>query len=80
VWLFSVADNGIGVDTAQSERIFEAFEREKPRRGDDGTGTGLAICKRVVERHAGRIWVEPRPGGGSVFSFTLPIGETAQAA
>ena len=79
-WLFSVADNGIGVDASQSERIFEAFERVERRRGDDGTGTGLAICKRVVELHGGRIWVEPRPGGGSVFSFTLPIRETALEA
>jgi PAS domain S-box-containing protein len=79
-WLFSVADNGIGVDASQSERIFEAFERVQPRRGPDGTGTGLAIAKRVVERHGGRIWVEPRLGGGSVFSFTLPIRETAPEA
>ncbi len=79
-WLFSVADNGIGVDASQSERIFEAFERVQPRRGHDGTGTGLAISKRVVERHGGRIWVEPRLGGGSVFSFTLPIRETAPEA
>jgi PAS domain S-box-containing protein len=78
--LFSVADNGIGVDASQSERIFEAFERGQPRRGHDGTGTGLAISKRVVERHGGRIWVEPRLGGGSVFSFTLPIRETAPEA
>ncbi len=79
-WLFSVADNGIGVDASQSERIFEAFERAQPRRGRDGTGKGLTIAKRVVERHGGRIWVEPRPGGGSVFSFTLPIRETAPEA
>jgi PAS domain S-box-containing protein len=79
-WLFSVADNGIGVDASPSERIFEAFERVQPRRGHGGTGTGLAISKRVVERHGGRIWVEPRLGGGSVFSFTLPIRETAPEA
>lgn len=79
-WLFSVADNGIGVDASQSERIFEAFERVQPRRGHGGTGTGLATSKRVVERHGGRIWVESRLGGGSVFSFTLPIRETAPKA
>jgi PAS domain S-box-containing protein len=80
VWLFSVADNGIGVDASQSDRIFEPFERVQMGLSRDGTGTGLAICKRVVERHGGRIWVEPRPGGGSVFSFTLPISETAPEA
>jgi PAS domain S-box-containing protein len=79
-WLFSVADNGIGVDASQSGCIFEAFERAEPPGRQGGTGTGLAICKRVVERHGGRIWVEPRPGGGSVFSFTLPIRETAPEA
>jgi PAS domain S-box-containing protein len=76
-WRFSVADQGIGVDASRAERIFEAFGRVQPRRGVDGSGTGLAICKRIIERHGGRIWVEPRPGGGSVFSFTLPIRETA---
>jgi signal transduction histidine kinase len=79
-WLFSVADNGIGVDATQCGCIFEAFERAEPPGRQGGTGTGLAICKRVVERHGGRIWVEPRPGGGSVFSFTLPIRETAPEA
>jgi PAS domain S-box-containing protein len=76
-WRFSVADQGIGVDASHAELIFEAFGRAQPRRGDDGLGTGLAICKRIVERHGGRIWVGPRAGGGSVFSFTLPIRETA---
>jgi len=73
--VFSVADDGIGVDLSQAERIFEVFERLHRGRYD-GTGTGLATCKRIVERHDGRIWVEPRPGGGSVFCFTLPIRPT----
>jgi PAS domain S-box-containing protein len=76
-WLFSVADEGIGVDASQAERIFEVFGRLHPPGRYDGTGTGLAICERIIERHGGRIWLEPRPGGGSVFSFTLPIRETA---
>jgi PAS domain S-box-containing protein len=76
-WLFSVADEGIGVDPSQAERIFEVFGRLHPPSRYDGSGTGLAICERIVERHGGRIWFEPRPGGGSVFSFTLPISEAA---
>ena len=80
VWRFSMADNGIGVDASQCDRIFETFERVPGGLGPDGTGTGLAICKRVVDHHGGSIWVEPRPGGGSVFSFTLPIRETAPGA
>jgi PAS domain S-box-containing protein len=76
-WVFSVADEGIGIDASQAERIFEVFERLNPPGRYTGSGTGLAICQRIVHRHGGRIWVEPRSGGGSVFSFTLPIAETA---
>jgi light-regulated signal transduction histidine kinase (bacteriophytochrome) len=76
-WVFSVADEGIGIDASQAERIFEVFERLNPPGRYTGSGTGLAICQRIVHRHGGRIWVEPRPVGGSVFSFTLPIAETA---
>ncbi len=70
---FSVADDGIGIDPSQAERVFKMFERFHGRDRNDGTGMGLAICHRIVERHGGRIWVEPRPGGGSVFSFTVPM-------
>ena len=73
-WRFSVADNGIGIDPAQAERVFGMFQRL--HRGDryEGTGIGLAICKRIVERHGGRIWCHPRSEGGTVFAFTLPDG------
>jgi signal transduction histidine kinase len=68
---FGVADNGIGIAEADAQRIFQVFKRLQ-RRGDyDGTGMGLAIAKRVVERHGGTIWVESRAGGGSVFRFTI---------
>jgi signal transduction histidine kinase len=69
-WIVTVRDNGVGVDPGQAGRIFGMFARA---RGDtDGTGIGLAICRRVVEAHDGHIWVEPAPGGGSAFRFTLP--------
>jgi signal transduction histidine kinase len=69
--LYSVTDNGLGIEPVERKRIFEMFERIE-RQDDGGNGIGLAICKRVVERHGGRIWVEDAPGGGSRFCFTLP--------
>jgi PAS domain S-box-containing protein len=72
VWTVTVADNGIGVEDESSERIFAMFERLHPRERFKGTGIGLSICKRIIERRGGRIWVQANPGGGSRFRFTLP--------
>jgi light-regulated signal transduction histidine kinase (bacteriophytochrome) len=78
-WEFAVQDNGIGIDPKYHDRIFRLFQRLHTQEEYSGTGIGLAVCKKIVERHGGAIRVEPAEGGGSVFRFTLPKKGEAEA-
>jgi signal transduction histidine kinase len=78
-WKFSIADNGIGLDMVYKEKIFEIFHRLHGVNEFSGNGIGLSICRRIVEQHDGRLWVDSEPGSGTTFHFTIPISPASAA-
>ena len=73
-WRFAVTDNGIGIDPRHFDRVFQMFQRLNPTSETDGTGIGLTICRHIVQRFGGKIWLESTPDAGSTFFFTLLDG------